>query len=92
MKQPVRVDAMVEEYDSIIINSVWEVVPRSPNKLVVSSRWFYKVKHKADGRVENHNARFVAKGFSRVEGIYYNDNFSPLSRYSSIISILALLA
>jgi hypothetical protein len=28
VQQPVWVDAMVEEYDSIIRNSVWEVVPR----------------------------------------------------------------
>eukprot|EP00253_Pinus_taeda_P034424 PITA_34424 len=29
VQQPVWVDAMVEEYDSIIQNSVWDVVPRS---------------------------------------------------------------
>jgi len=35
VQQPIWVDAMVEEYDSIIINNVWEVVPRSANKSVV---------------------------------------------------------
>ena len=64
MKQPVRVDAMVEEYDSIIRNNVWEVVPRPENKLVVSSRWIYKVKQATYGNVEKHEARFVARGFS----------------------------
>jgi hypothetical protein len=38
------VDAMVEEYDSIVKNSVWEIVPRLVNKSVVSSRWIYKGK------------------------------------------------
>ena len=28
MKQPIWVDAMVEEYDSIVKNSAWEVFPR----------------------------------------------------------------
>jgi len=42
--QPVWVDAMVEEYDSIIRNSVWDVVPRCQGKSVVSSRWLYKAK------------------------------------------------
>eukprot|EP00253_Pinus_taeda_P031677 PITA_31677 len=41
--QPIWVDAMVEEYDSIVCNSVWDVVPRPENKSVVSSRWLYKV-------------------------------------------------
>ena len=44
VQQPVWVDAMVEEYDSIIRNSVWDVVPRPGDKSVVSSQWLYKVK------------------------------------------------
>ena len=38
VQQPVWVDAMVEEYDSIVQNSVWDVVLRPENKSVVSSR------------------------------------------------------
>ena len=58
-------DAMVEEYESIMKNQVWEVVPRPEGKKVVGSRWIYKVKHAADGNVEKYKARFVAKGFHR---------------------------
>eukprot|EP00253_Pinus_taeda_P034270 PITA_34270 len=35
VQQPVWIDAMVEEYDSIIWNNVWDVVPRPANKAVV---------------------------------------------------------
>lgn len=51
VKQPVWVDAMVEEYDSIIWNGVWDVVRRPHDKSIVSSRWLYKVKQAADGSV-----------------------------------------
>eukprot|EP00253_Pinus_taeda_P035257 PITA_35257 len=68
------------------------MVPRPENKLVVSSRWLYKVKQAADGSVEKHKARFVAHGFSQVEGIDYDETFAPVARYSSIRSMLALLA
>ena len=34
----------------------------------------------------------MAKRFSPVEGIYYEETFSPVGRYSSIRSILALSA
>ena len=37
VQQPIWVDAMVEEYDSIVRNSVWDVVPKPENKSVVSS-------------------------------------------------------
>jgi hypothetical protein len=42
VQNPTWVDAMVEEYDSIVKNSAWEIVPRSVDKLVVGSRWIYK--------------------------------------------------
>eukprot|EP00253_Pinus_taeda_P017404 PITA_17404 len=64
VQQPIWVDVMVEEYDSIVRNNVWDVVPRPENKSVVSSHWLYKVKQAVDGSVENHKARFVARGFS----------------------------
>jgi hypothetical protein len=57
-------EAMVEEYDSIVRNYVWDVVPRPVGKSVVTSRWLYKTKIVADGGVEKHKARFVARGFS----------------------------
>eukprot|EP00253_Pinus_taeda_P023798 PITA_23798 len=71
---------MVEKYDSIVRNSVWDVFPRPENKSVVSSRWLYKIKQGADGSVEKHKARIVDRGFSQVEGIAYDENFSPIAR------------
>ena len=62
---------MVEEYDSIFRNSAWEIVPRPVGKSVVGSRWIYKVKQSTDGSVEKYKARFVARGFSQIEGIDY---------------------
>jgi len=64
VQQPIWVDAMVEEYDFIIHNYVWDVVPRPQDKSVVSSRWLYKVKQVTDGSVEKHKARFVSCDFS----------------------------
>ena len=81
---------MVEEYDSIVKNNAWEVVPRLARKSVVGSRRIYKVKHVEDGSVEKYKAIFVAQGFSQVEGIDYEDTFPRVARYSSIRSILAL--
>jgi hypothetical protein len=92
VQDPTWVDAMVEEYDSIVKNSVWDIVPRPIDKSVVGSRWIYKVKQAADGSVEKYKARFVAWGFSQIEGIDYGETFASVARYSSIRSILALSA
>ena len=86
------VDTMVEEYDSIVRNSAWEIVLRPEGKSVVDSRWIYKVKQAADGSVEKYKARFVAQGFSQIEGIDYEETFALVARYSSIQMILSLSA
>jgi len=51
-KQQLWKDAMMEEYQSIMKNDVWEVVPRPEEKSMVTSKWIYKIKHAADGSIE----------------------------------------
>ena len=73
-------------------NDVCEIDPRLERMSVVTSKWIYKIKHAADDSIEKHKARFVARGFSQKEGIYYEETFSAVARYTSIRSILALAA
>jgi transposase InsO family protein len=86
------VDSMTEEYQSIMKNEVWEIVPRLKNKDVVSSRWLFKIKHVVDGSIEKYKERFVTHGFSQKEGIDYEEIFAPVARYTSIKTIIALAA
>ena len=60
----VWVDAMVEEYSSIMTNDVWEVIPKPQERSVVGSRWIYKIKYAADENIEKLKARFVANGYT----------------------------
>jgi hypothetical protein len=34
---------MMEEYQSIMKNDVWEIVPRPEGKSIVTSKWVYKI-------------------------------------------------
>ena len=56
---------MIKEYQSIMKNDVWDVVPRPEGKFVVTSKLIYKIKHAVDSSIEKYKARFVACGFSR---------------------------
>jgi hypothetical protein len=85
-------DAMMEEYNSIMKNDVWEVVPRPEGKSVVTSKWLYKLKHVADGGIEKYKARFLAQGFSQVEGVDNDDTFASVSRYTSIRVVISIAA
>ena len=79
---------IIKEYQSIMKNDVWDVVPRPEGKSVVTSKWIYKIKHDAYGSIEKYKERFVAHGFSQKEEIDYEETFAPVSRYTSIISVL----
>lgn len=91
-KHQVRRDAMVEDYSSIMKNSVWEVVPQPKDKSVVGLRLLYKIKHATDSSVEKFKVRFVAKGFSQKEGVNYDETLAPVARYSSIRAIISIAA
>eukprot|EP00253_Pinus_taeda_P004131 PITA_04131 len=72
VKHQVWKDAMIEKYESIMKNDVWEVVPRPQDKTVVTSKWLYKIKHAADGSTEKYKIYHHALdhspcGFTRMD-------------------------
>jgi hypothetical protein len=84
-------EAMTEEHQFIMKNDVWEIMPRSKEKSMITSTWVYKIKHAAGKSMYKYKERFVDRGFSQKEGEDYDKTFSPVSRYTSIIWPLYLL-
>ena len=80
----------MEEYQSIMKNDVWDIIPRPKGKSVVTSKWIYKIKHDVDSSIEKYKEIFVAQDFSQKEGIDYEETFAPIARYTSIRSVLSL--
>jgi len=60
-------------------NDVWDIVLRPEGKFVVTYNWIYKIKHATNGIVDKYKERFVAIGFSQVEGLDYDETFSPVA-------------
>ena len=72
-KRQNRKNSMIEEYQSIMKNDVWDVVPRPKGKSVVTSKWIYNIKPATDGSIEKYKEKFMARGFSQKEGIDYEE-------------------
>ncbi|KAH0166409.1 hypothetical protein KCU67_g4321, partial [Aureobasidium melanogenum] len=82
--------AMDEEYDSLMLNNTWNVVPRPQDRKVLSSRWVYKRKLGPDGTVAKYKARFVVRGFTQVQGLDYDETYSSVVRAPSYRLLFAL--
>ncbi|RWR98561.1 hypothetical protein B4U79_05827, partial [Dinothrombium tinctorium] len=54
--------------------------------------WVFKLKRDSKGNIVRYKARLVAKGYSQVKGIDFDETFSPVARYNSIRTILAIAA
>jgi hypothetical protein len=47
---------MDEEYDALLKNGTWHLVPASHGENVIDYKWVYKVKQKAGGTVAHYKA------------------------------------
>ena len=81
-----------EEMDSLDRNKTWEIVEIPAKKRVIGCKWVYKKKPGIPG-VEDprFKSKLVAKGYSHVEGIDYNEVFAPVVKHVSIRLILSLV-
>ena len=79
------------EYESLLKNKTFELVPLPPGKNVVNNGWVFKAKPDANGNVSRFKARLVAKGFTQEYGIDYEEIYAPVAHDRSIKTILSLV-
>ena len=85
-------EAMKSEMGSMYENQVWTLVDLPNDCKAVENKWIFKKKTDADGNVTVYKARLVAKGFRQIQGVDYDETFSPVAMLKSVRIMLAIAA
>ncbi|KAL2228363.1 UNVERIFIED_CONTAM: Retrovirus-related Pol polyprotein from transposon RE1, partial [Sesamum indicum] len=91
VKRKEWVEAMESEIKALDDNDTWDITELPEGKKAIGSKWIYKLKLKPDGNLDRCKARLVAKGYNEIEGIDYNDSFSPVAKAVTIRTFLVVI-
>ncbi|CAI7804602.1 unnamed protein product [Closterium sp. NIES-54] len=62
-------NAMESELKSMEENGTWELVELPEGRKAITSKWLFKIKSDADGKIERYKSRLVAKGYQQKEKV-----------------------
>jgi hypothetical protein len=79
---------MQEELNNFKCNAVWSLVER-PKQNVVGTKWVFCNKQDEHGVVTRNKGWLVAKGYSQVKGLDFDETFASVARLESIRMLLA---
>jgi hypothetical protein len=90
VKNAVWREAMATEFNALLKNGTWILVPPRPSLNIVGCKWVFRIKRRADGSVDRYKARLVAKGFHQQSGLDYAETYSPVIKPVTIRTVLSL--
>jgi hypothetical protein len=89
---PMWRDAMIDELRSLEDAGTWIIVNRPANANVVGSKWVFRRKRDATGKIIKYKARLVAQGFTQTHGVDFHETYAPVAKLTTNRIILALAA
>nr|GEZ44406.1 ribonuclease H-like domain-containing protein [Tanacetum cinerariifolium] len=81
---------MRDEYNILIKNNTWTLVPRPPNVNVIQCMWLFCHEYLADGTLSRYKARLVANESTQLEGVNVDETFIPVVKPGTIRTVLSL--
>jgi hypothetical protein len=79
---------MQKELNNFKCNEVWSLIER-PKQNIVGIKWVFRNKQDEHEVVTRNKVGLVAKGYSQVEGLKFDETFAPVARLESIRMLLA---
>lgn len=80
------------EHGNLLRMDVYVLVPRPQNVNIVSTKWVFKKKLRADHTIERYRARWVGRGFTQRPGDDYDETYAPVASYTFVRLTIGLAA
>nr|GEV87526.1 ribonuclease H-like domain-containing protein [Tanacetum cinerariifolium] len=90
LKDPQWRNALYNEYNALVKNGTWLLVPSPAGVNMVRSMWLFKNKFHADGTLSHYKAHLVANGSSQHLGVDFDEILSPVVKPATIHTVLSL--
>ena len=86
------IEAMKDEIHSMLEKNAFTLSDLPPGHKCIGCKWVYQIKRDANNKFKRFRARIVAKGFSQISHIDFEETFSPVIRIDSIRQLFAIAA
>jgi hypothetical protein len=80
---------MENEYGALMSNETWDLVPRPQGSNIITSKWVFTHKFRADGTFDRYRARWVLRDFTQHPRVDYDETFSLVVKPATMRTVLA---
>jgi histone deacetylase 1/2 len=78
---------MTDEYNALLKNNTWCLVPKPAGANVISGKWIYRVKYNPDGTLSHYKSIWVVRGCLQQSGVDFGETFGPVIRLRTVLSL-----
>lgn len=75
--------AIKKEGDSLVAHGTWDFVPPPLGMRALTTKWIFKKKYDANGKIERYKARLFIRGFEQIKIVDFEEIFTPVIRLGS---------
>jgi hypothetical protein len=80
---------MEDEYEALMSNGTWDLVPQPQGSNVVTGKWVFTHKFCANGTFDRYKACWVLQGFTQCPRVNYDETFSTVVKPATMHTVLA---
>jgi hypothetical protein len=79
--------AMGDEYGALMSNRTWELVSRPRHSNIITDKWIFTHKLRADGSFDHYKACWVLRGFTQRRGVDYDETFNSVVKPATVCTV-----